>query len=70
MFEKQTENERLLLSAGFTAKFELVFVVTQENAFSERFRFKANKESIGSFKKTVLGIFEITVYLRNQHVFK
>ena len=32
---KLTENEeRLLLSAGFKAKFELGLVLTQENAFS------------------------------------
>ena len=35
----------LLLSAGFIAKFELVFVLTLENAFSQTFHFKANKKS-------------------------
>ena len=35
LFVKLTENEkRLLLSASFAAKFELVLVLTQENAFS------------------------------------
>ena len=35
LFMKLTENEeRLLLSASFTAKFGLVLVLTQENAFS------------------------------------
>ena len=34
-----------------TTKFELVFVLTQENAFSQRFHFKANRRSIGSSKK-------------------
>ena len=34
LFIKQTENERLLLSASFIAKFELVFVLTQKNTFS------------------------------------
>ena len=34
MFEKEKENEWLLLSATFPAKFDLVFVLTQENAFS------------------------------------
>ena len=29
----QIENEWLFLPAGFTAKFELVFVLTQENTF-------------------------------------
>ena len=34
LFMKLTENEeRLLLSASFTAKFELVLVLTQKNAF-------------------------------------
>ena len=31
-------------SISFTAKFELVFVVTQENAYSQRFRFKLNRK--------------------------
>ena len=35
----------------FTAKFELVFVLTQENAFSYRFHFKVNRKSIGSSKR-------------------
>ena len=35
LFIKLTENEeRLLLSASFMAKFELVLVLTQENDFS------------------------------------
>ena len=37
MFEKcdssNSKNEWLLLSTSFTAKFELVFVLTLENAF-------------------------------------
>ena len=33
LFIKETENEWLLLSASFTTKFELVFVLTQENDF-------------------------------------
>ena len=41
-----SKNEWLLLSASFTAKFELVFVLTLENAFS-----KANRKSIRSSKK-------------------
>ena len=56
MFEKgdssnRSKSEWLLLSTSFTAKFELVFVLTLENACSERFHFKANKKSIGSSKK-------------------
>ena len=46
-FIKQTENERLFLSATFTVKFELVFVLTQKSAFSLRFHFTERK-SIGS----------------------
>ena len=46
-----SKNEWLLPQASFTAKFELVFVLTLENAFSERFHLKANRKSIGSFKK-------------------
>ena len=41
-------NKRLLLLTSFTAKFELVYVLTQENAFSWRFLFKANRKSIGT----------------------
>ena len=44
---KQTENERLLLSADFLEKFELVFALTQENEFSERFHFQVDRKSIG-----------------------
>ena len=39
------------LPASFTAKFGLVFVLTLENAFPQRFDFKANRKSIGSSKK-------------------
>ena len=46
-----SKNEWLFLSASFTAKFELVFVLTLENNFSQRFHFKANRKSIGSSKK-------------------
>ena len=31
---RKTPTERLLLSANFMKKFDLVFVLTQENAFS------------------------------------
>ena len=44
MFEKcnfsNSKNEWLLLSAGFTAKFELVFVLILENAFLRGFILK------------------------------
>ena len=46
-----SKNEWLLLSASFTAKYWLVFVLTLENDFVKRFHFKANRNSIGSSKK-------------------
>ena len=56
MFEKRVHqvdnrNEWLVLLAKFTAKFELVFVLTLKNPFSLRFHFKANRNSIGSSEK-------------------
>ena len=44
-FIKLTENKQLFLLASFTVKLELIFVLTQENAF------KTNRKSIGSSKK-------------------
>ena len=41
-----SKNEWLLLSVTFTAKLELVFVLTSENAFSWSFHFKAMRKSI------------------------
>ena len=45
-----SKNEWLLLSARFIAKFELVFVLTLENPFSERFQFRANRKRMDSLK--------------------
>ena len=49
IFEKghssKRKNEQLPLLASFTAKLQLVFVLIQENAFSERFYFEANRKS-------------------------
>ena len=45
---KRKKNEQLPLSASFTAKRELAFVLIQENAFSERFLFEASRNSIDS----------------------
>ena len=42
--------KKLPHNANFTAKFEFVFVLTQENDFSERFGFKVNKDSVSSSK--------------------
>ena len=69
LFIKYTENERLLLSATFMAKFELLFVSTQENPFSQRFHFNTNRKEHRLFYKTTLGIFKIAIHLRDQHVF-
>ena len=44
--------EWLLLSASFTAKFELVFALPQENALSEGFHSKINRKRTGSSKKS------------------
>ena len=37
MSHPKTENERLLLSTNFMEKCELIFVLTPENAFLQRF---------------------------------
>ena len=39
------------ISARFTAKFELVFVLIQEDLIFKRFHFKANRNNIGSSQK-------------------
>ena len=49
-----SKNGGLLLSASFTAKFGLIFVLTLEN-FYQRFHFQANRKSIGSSKKPFQG---------------
>ena len=48
-----------------TAKSELVFVLTQENAFSYRFHVKLTKRA----KKNSLEIFKIALRQRDRHVF-
>ena len=45
-----SKNEWLLLSVTFTAKPELVFVLTFENVLRS-FHFKANRKTIGSSKQ-------------------
>ena len=60
-------NEWLLVSAfqqGLRQK--LISILTQENGFSLRFHFKANRKSIASFK---IGIFKIVLHLRDRHAF-
>ena len=63
VFIMQIGSEWLLLSATFMALFELVFTITQENAFSQRFHFKANRKSVGSTKAALgtSGIFYVTI---------
>ena len=63
VFIIQIGSEWLLLSATFMALLELVFTITQENAFSQRFHFKANRKSIGSTKAVLetSGIFFVTI---------
>ena len=46
-----SENEWLLLSVTFTAKFEVAFVLTFANTFPESFHFKPNGKSIDSSTK-------------------
>ena len=41
------------ISARFTAKFNLVFILTQENTFSWGFYIKVNRESIVSSKRQI-----------------
>ena len=50
-FIKYTKNDRLLILESFLRKFVLVFILTQKNALSWRFQFKANRKSIGSSEK-------------------
>ena len=58
----------MLLSVTFTAKFDLVFVLTLEN--EKRAERKKEKEKEHRFFcKTVIGVFKIAHRLRDQHVF-
>ena len=67
--QMDSKSEWLLLSVYFMAKYELAFVLTFENAFSQGFHFKTVGKSIGSSKKTVLGIFKTVIHLRDRHIF-
>ena len=49
-YQINSKDDWSLLSARFTAKFVLVFVLSLGNAFSQGFHFKANRKSMGSFK--------------------
>ena len=48
--DDSSENERLLLSATFTTKFELFFVLTKEDALPFKFYFEGNRKGIRSSK--------------------
>ena len=65
IYQIDSKNEWLLLSGRFAAKYELVFVLTLENAISWRFNFEDNRNSI----RKVLGVFTIALHLRDRHVF-
>ena len=64
-----TKDKCLLHWWSFTAKYELVFVLTLENGFYHGFYFKVNRNSIGSSKKQYLGfskqtsVWEISMFL-------
>ena len=47
----------------------MVFVLTQENASSQKVYFKAYRKTLGSSKKMVPGIFKIALSLKNRDVF-
>ena len=58
----------LLLSVTFTAKFDLVFVLTFKNRkIAEKKKEKEKEHRF--FYKTVLSIFKIALRLKDQHVF-
>ena len=65
----QTKNEPLLLSTSFTAKVGFIFVLTQENNFSMRVRFKTNRKRIGSSKRRFQKFYKIVLHFRDQHIF-
>ena len=54
------------ISATFSAKFELVLVLTKEKAFSQRFHFKGSRKSIVFSKKRCQGFLKIALHLRDQ----
>ena len=69
-YDSSNRNEWQLsfsISAGFTAKFALVFVfvVSFVNAISYRFHFKANRKNIGYSNKLYMGIFKKALCLRD-----
>ena len=48
--DDSSENERLLLSATFTTKFELFFVLTKEDALPFKFYFEATERAYALLK--------------------
>ena len=65
--QKDSKNKWLLLSASFTAKLWLVFVLTMENAFSIGFILSQQKKH-RFILKTVQRILKIALSSRDQHV--
>ena len=57
-----------MVASSSKEKFGLLFVLTLENTFSQRFHFKAIRKSIGSSKKRYQG-FSKFLRLRDRHVF-
>ena len=58
---------------NFTANWKLVFVLTQGNAYLQRFHFKAytteKTQNTDYTKKMVLAIFKVAIRLRFWHIF-
>ena len=65
MFE---ENERLLLSISFTAKFELVFALTQEKVYFSGLVLKSTERAKVPLKNSARD-FKTALRLRDRHVF-
>ena len=64
---KQGDSQKNFLPENFTAKHELAFVLTQENAYVWRFHFKANRRGISSSKKIPV-ILKIALRLRHWYI--
>ena len=68
-FIKLTENEWLLLSPTFTAKFALVFCLNTGKRFVFENSFYSQEKEHVFFWKTVLRIFEIALCLKDRYDF-
>ena len=63
IYQVDSKNERLFLSASFTAKFELFLVLTQEKVFSRDFQYSPPFERSACLYVTITGNFERFQYL-------